>query len=707
MNPEKIGRYEIKAELGRGGMATVYRANDPRFEREVAIKVLPREMLHDPQFRTRFEREAKTIALLEHPAIVPVYDFGEEDGQPYFVMRFMTGGSLSDRLKNGPISVKEAARLFARLAPALDSAHAKGIIHRDLKPGNILFDQYGEPYVSDFGIAKLTESQASVTGSAIVGTPAYMSPEQAQGESVDGRADVYGLGVILFEALTGQQPFLGDTPMSVVVKHITDPVPHILDLKPDLPTGVEKIVEKALAKDKNERFATCQHLADALGTVSRGETLTLGPAPTASRMAAPKTQTSKKPAVQAKTVLAKRGQEPGPQPPRKRTGLWIGLGISAFVLCAAVAAGVFLFRDQIPLLAQRTPTMELISKTPSTEIRQPTNTKPSGDILPVMTRTPTLTATTSPKTALGGADLVAFVNANNIWLMLPDGSDLRQVTTDGAAKHSLQWSPDGQSVFYISGKCIWSVNILTNEAQSLACFNAAEYLEDLGISPDGSQIAIALDRTIYVVPFDLPTLSAARNHTDMANMNGCFTYNALGSKAARWSDDGKRLAVEAIAPESGLRVDIVRVFDISTCNSTAPGIFDTFPASRFTMIGYSDNHAIPSFDWDGESLFLLNSLIRNDTYGYLYAYNVSTHRSDQLDPIGTGCCYSDAVWSPDGSYVLFAYQDINLGSNSKNFLYYVPFGTIGTGATYTPIPLPEDFLVKPRDHPEAALRPVK
>ena len=155
MEPQKFGRYEIKAEIGRGGMATVYHAYDPRFEREVALKVLPRAMLHDPQFRTRFEREAKTIAMLEHPAIVPVYDFGEEDGQPYFVMRYMTGGSLTDRMKNGPMTVQEVAHLFERLAPALDEAHAKGIIHRDLKPGNILFDQYGEPYISDFGIAKI------------------------------------------------------------------------------------------------------------------------------------------------------------------------------------------------------------------------------------------------------------------------------------------------------------------------------------------------------------------------------------------------------------------------------------------------------------------------------------------------------------------------------------------------------------------------
>ena len=158
MSAEQFGRYVIKGELGRGGMATVFHAYDPRFERDVAIKVLPREFLHDPQFRVRFEREAKTIALIEHPAIVPVYDFGEEEGQPYIVMRYMSGGSLSDRLAQGPLPINEVINMINRLAPALDAAHSKGVIHRDMKPGNILYDQYGNSFLSDFGIARLHQS---------------------------------------------------------------------------------------------------------------------------------------------------------------------------------------------------------------------------------------------------------------------------------------------------------------------------------------------------------------------------------------------------------------------------------------------------------------------------------------------------------------------------------------------------------------------
>ncbi|MCB0082431.1 MAG: serine/threonine protein kinase, partial [Caldilineaceae bacterium] len=150
--PNMVGRYEIKRVIGRGGMAVVYEGYDPRFKRNVAVKVLPKEFLHDPSFRSRFEQEARTVATLEHPSIVPVYDFGEDGGAPYLVMRLMTGGTLSDKLRNGPLGMSQATHVIQRIGAALDTAHQNGVIHRDLKPGNILFDQYGEPYLADFGI---------------------------------------------------------------------------------------------------------------------------------------------------------------------------------------------------------------------------------------------------------------------------------------------------------------------------------------------------------------------------------------------------------------------------------------------------------------------------------------------------------------------------------------------------------------------------
>jgi len=268
--PEKIGRYEIKSELGRGGMATVYRAYDPSFDREVAVKVLPREMMHDPQFRSRFGREIKMIASLEHPSIVPVYDVGDDDGQPFFVMRFMNGGSLSDVIEKGSVSLQDTARIVEKIAQGLAHAHRKGIIHRDLKPDNILFDEEGDPFISDFGVAKLSESSSNLTGSGVIGTPAYMSPEQAQGLEIDHRSDVYGLGVIVYQMLSGHQPYSADTPMGVVVKHITEPVPEILKVLPTLQPEIDAVIKVAMAKDRTQRYENTIELAKALNVIAFG-----------------------------------------------------------------------------------------------------------------------------------------------------------------------------------------------------------------------------------------------------------------------------------------------------------------------------------------------------------------------------------------------------------------------------------------------------
>ncbi len=269
-----FGRYEIRGEIGRGGMATVYRAFDPAFKRDVAIKVLPRELLHDPTFRARFEREAQTIAALEHVAIVPVHDVGESDGQPFIVMRLMTGGSLADRLAAGPLSLTEVSRILTRLAPALDRAHASGVVHRDLKPGNILFDADNEPYIADFGIARLADDASSLTATGVFGTPAYMSPEQARGERlIDGRSDVYALGAMVYQMLSGRLPYEAATPIGMALRHVTEPAPRLSAVRPDLPAGCDTVILCAMAKDPNERLPTAAHLRLAVDAVATGAPL--------------------------------------------------------------------------------------------------------------------------------------------------------------------------------------------------------------------------------------------------------------------------------------------------------------------------------------------------------------------------------------------------------------------------------------------------
>ncbi len=272
--PKQVGRYEIRSELGRGGMSTVFLAYDPNVDRTVALKLLPREFLHHKEFRARFNREARIIAALEHSAIVPIYDFGDVEGQPFFVMRHMSGGSLAAKVDKGPIPVSEASKIIERIGSALQYAHSKGVVHRDLKPGNILFDQFGTAYLADFGIARLEETGATLTGSVFMGTPAYMSPEQVQAvHDIDGRADIYALGVILYEMLTGIKPYSAKTAAATALKHVTEPVPRILKANPNLPPDMEQVIDKAMAKDPDQRYLLATDLTADVTNLAAGKTL--------------------------------------------------------------------------------------------------------------------------------------------------------------------------------------------------------------------------------------------------------------------------------------------------------------------------------------------------------------------------------------------------------------------------------------------------
>lgn len=314
--PESIGRYKIESEIGRGGMSTVYKAYDPRFKREVALKVMPHQFTHDPTFRARFEREAQALAAIEHPAIVPVYDFGEENEQPYLVLRYMHGGSLSDLLRHGPLPLSECVRIFSRLAPALDEMHSRGIVHRDLKPGNILFDQYGNSFLADFGIARLTQATTTLTGDSILGTPSYMSPEQARGESdIDGRSDIYALGAILFEMLTGKKPYQATTPMGVAMKHITDPIPRVLDVNANLPPECDTVISTAMAKEREKRYQSASEMVAAEEMIVRKQTAGLRTGIPARSTLPPTTIQSMESIPPPRRSTAQVSSQPIPKPP--------------------------------------------------------------------------------------------------------------------------------------------------------------------------------------------------------------------------------------------------------------------------------------------------------------------------------------------------------------------------------------------------------
>lgn len=258
----RLGQYEIVDTLGEGGMASVYLGRQESIDRLVAVKVLPPHPALNDAFKERFQLEAKTIGSLQHPSILPLFDYGTQDDVLYLVMAYAKDGSLDDRLDGGAMDVQTVERHLRTIAQGLDHAHSKGVIHRDIKPANILMNG-DHPMLADFGMVKLTQDQVNLTGTAIVGTPAYMSPEQGQGEVIDHRADIYSLGVMVYEMLTGRRPFVGETQMQVIIKHIQDAPEPINSVRPELSQAVSDVIMKSLAKEPDDRFATAGDFAEA------------------------------------------------------------------------------------------------------------------------------------------------------------------------------------------------------------------------------------------------------------------------------------------------------------------------------------------------------------------------------------------------------------------------------------------------------------
>jgi serine/threonine protein kinase len=270
-----VGRYHVIERLGQGGMAEVYKAYDTRLEREVALKVIRKDVIgsafHDAMMK-RFEREAKALARLSHPNIVQVHDFGSYKGAPYLVMEYLSGGVLNLKV-HGILAYAEAARLLAPVARALECAHEEGILHRDVKPANILMTRQGQPKLSDFGIAKLLDMEGStqLTGTNMgIGTPEYMAPEQWMGKPV-AQTDIYALGVVLYELVTGRKPYTADTPLAVMHKQMTDPLPRPRQFNPDLPEMVEQVLFKALAKNLQDRYTSMAEFAAVLERLAMGQ----------------------------------------------------------------------------------------------------------------------------------------------------------------------------------------------------------------------------------------------------------------------------------------------------------------------------------------------------------------------------------------------------------------------------------------------------
>src|SRR5215216_5590894 len=319
-------RYRLEEKIGSGGMSTVYRAFDPMLERWVAIKLMHRDISNDPDQLERFRREARAVAQLNHPHVVTVIDAGEDDGAPYIVFEYVEGETLKERIRRlGRLPVSEAVAYAIEIGRALEAAHASKLVHRDVKPQNVLIDRDGRAKVTDFGIARSLEAQGLTATGRVLGTTDYVSPEQALGHEVTGQSDIYSLGIVVYEMLTGETPFKADTQVAVAMRHVRDPLPDVQRRRPEISAALAAVVERATAKETQNRYQDVGAMVHDLEEVLAIEAARTGQA-----------------TGEATTVLQSlRGDTADFAPVRMRRPR-LALALTVLVLALAAATAVFL-----------------------------------------------------------------------------------------------------------------------------------------------------------------------------------------------------------------------------------------------------------------------------------------------------------------------------------------------------------------------------
>ncbi len=337
---ETIGPYRIIEQLGQGGMATVYKAYHAALDRYVALKALHQAFNEDSTFIARFQREARVIAKLEHPNIVPIYDYSEHERRPYLVMKFIEGDTLKARFQRGALSSQEIDQVVTSVGSALGYAHQQGVLHRDIKPSNVLLSNEGVMYLADFGLARIAQAgESTLSADSIMGTPQYISPEQAMGKKdLDSGTDIYSFGVMLYEMVVGQVPFSADTPFSIIHDHIYTPLPLPMDINPNVPEPVQRVLLKALAKDRADRYETVEDLVQAFkaawaeaGVPMQGTAITMRP-----------TSLKRETKVQAKPVAEKTVAARPVAEKRSSGWMWVSIVLMTIV---CVGLGLFAYRN--------------------------------------------------------------------------------------------------------------------------------------------------------------------------------------------------------------------------------------------------------------------------------------------------------------------------------------------------------------------------
>ena len=519
-------------------MARVYKAYDPNTDRYVALKVVSEHLWKDRKFRRRFRREVKAIARLEHRSILPVFAYGEEDDTAYLAMRYMEPGTLSQRIMGKALPLDETSRLLHQIASALDYAHGRGVLHRDVKPKNVLLDELGNAYLTDFGIAKILEATIDLTGDAILGTPKYMSPEQCRGEkNLTPATDVYSLGIVLFEMLTGRPPFDAEAPLAVINMQLHEPLPR--SLRPDLPDEAERALFKALAKKPDERYQSAGELARAFAQAVAEAPVGVDP-------------------------LAETVTDPDLVPEKAKPGAmrripgwaWAAGG----VLVVIATFGTLVASEKIDIDLEGTPPEPPETAAGESEAIGVRETPAGAAIAPVATMAPAATTVTvAPATGK-----IAFTSARDgdseIYVMNADGSGHTNLTNHPAFDEDPTWSPDGSQIAFISDRDgdseIYVMNADGSGQTNLTNNPAID--ADPAWSPDGTQIAFTSNRSNRENPApDIYVMNAdGSNQTRLSN-------NPAHNLGLAWSPDGTQIAF-------GSNRD-VNNFDIYVINADGSG----------------------------------------------------------------------------------------------------------------------------------------